>query len=154
MLNKEIRMSAEILSVENACSSDYPEIMEVWESSVKATHDFLKPEDFELFRKIIPTDYLPVVDLYILRLENKIIGFIGVSGENLEMLFVSDNSRGKGFGKILLTYAVQNLNVKRLDVNEQNEQAVEFYKKFGFRVVDRSEKDSMGKDYPILHLSL
>ncbi len=140
--------------IEGAGPDDYPEIMEVWESAVKATHDFLKPEDFELFRKIIPTDYLPNVDLYVLRQEEKIVGFMGISGENLEMLFISESSRGNGFGKTLLTYAVQNMSVKKLDVNEQNKQALGFYEKFGFKIIDRSEKDSMGKDYPILHLSL
>ncbi|MDR2917547.1 MAG: GNAT family N-acetyltransferase [Tannerella sp.] len=154
MFRKGIQDSDGDFTIENAGPDDYPEIMDVWESAVRATHDFLKPEDFELFKRIIPTDFLPNVDLYVLRQGEKIVGFMGISGENLEMLFISESSRGKGFGKILLTYAVQKVSVKKLDVNEQNKQALGFYEKFGFRIVARSEKDSMGKDYPILHLSL
>lgn len=41
---------------------DYSWLMTVWESSVKATQYFLKIEDFEFYKKIIP-DYFPNVDM-------------------------------------------------------------------------------------------
>ena len=133
--------------------NDYSQLMAVWESSVKATHHFLKPEDFEFYKKRVP-DYFSNVDLYMIRSEETINAFMGVSGDNLEMLFVSADSRGKGYGKSLLLYALDKLNVKKVDVNEQNTQAVGFYEKFEFKIIGRSEKDSMGKNYPVLHLSL
>ncbi|HCC93988.1 MAG TPA: GNAT family N-acetyltransferase, partial [Flavobacteriaceae bacterium] len=34
------------------------------------------------------------------------------------------------------------------------QQAIDFYLSQGFKVISRSEKDSEGKAYPILHLSL
>lgn len=142
------------MKIEKIGFDDYNHIMTVWESSVKMTHDFLKPGDFEFYKQIIPTDYLPNIDVYVLRSEGHIRGFIGVSGEHLEMLFISGESRGKGYGKKLLTYAVRHLGIHKTDVNEQNIQAVGFYEKFGFKVTGRSEKDSMNKEYPILHLSL
>lgn len=133
-------------------TTDFTEIMKVWESSVKATHHFLKPEDFAYYKKMGPTKYLPAVDLYVLRIEKTIIGFIGVSGNHLELLFIDADSRGKGYGKILLNYAIRNLGITKLDVNEQNTQALGFYQKAGFRISKRSEKDAEGKDYPILHM--
>ncbi|MDR1624080.1 MAG: GNAT family N-acetyltransferase [Tannerellaceae bacterium] len=133
---------------------DFPEIMNVWESSVKATHDFLKLEDFEFYKRIGSKDFLPAMDLYVLQLDEKIIGFIGVSDKHLEMLFVEANSIGKGYGKALLSYAVEHLGITTLDVNEQNEKALTFYEKAGFRIVGRSEKDGMGKNYPILHMGI
>lgn len=39
------------------------------------------------------------------------------------------------------------------NVNEQNEQAVGFYKKVGFKVTERSEVDDLGKPYPLLNLA-
>ncbi|WP_267461661.1 GNAT family N-acetyltransferase [Klebsiella pneumoniae] len=38
------------------------------------------------------------------------------------------------------------------NVNEQNEQAVGFYQKMGFRVTGRSETDDLGQPYPLLNL--
>lgn len=158
-LCKQIRQREETLrkviiyEIPKGEKADYSQLMAVWESSVKATHHFLKPEDFEFYKKIIP-DYFSNVDLYGIRSGETINAFMGISDSNLEMLFVSADSRGKGYGKNLLLYALDNLNVNKVDVNEQNIQGVGFYERFGFKVIGRSEKDSMGKDYPILHLSL
>lgn len=142
------------IDIVKANSEDYDRIMAVWESSVKATHDFLKQEDFEFYRSSIPNNYLPNLDVYVLRSNKKIIGFMSVLEGNLEMLFIEGDLRGKGYGRILLEYAIQQLNTTKVDVNEQNGQAVEFYKRFGFKVVNRTDKDSEGKDYPILNLEL
>ena len=139
--------------IRQANKGDYNQIMAIWESAVRATHDFLKQEDFDFYKRMIPS-FFSQVDLYILVAEKDIVAFMGVSGDNLEMLFVSDEYRRLGYGKQLLKYAISTLRIKRVDVNEQNKQAIGFYEKFGFKVVSRSEKDSMGKDYPILHMSL
>lgn len=142
-----------IHEIQKAEKADYIQLITVWESSVKATHHFLKTEDFEFYKKVIP-DYFPNIDLYIIRSGKTINAFMGISGDTLEMLFIAAESRGKGYGKRLLLYALDNLKVKNVDVNEQNIQALGFYEKFGFKVIGRSEKDSMRKDYPILHLSI
>ena len=81
-------------------------------------------------------------------------GFMGLAGENIEMLFVDNGFRRKGLGRQLVRHAVDELHATTVDVNEQNTQAVEFYQHIGFRVVSKSEQDSEGKPYPILHLRL
>ncbi|HYC30180.1 MAG TPA: GNAT family N-acetyltransferase [Chitinophagaceae bacterium] len=98
--------------------------------------------------------YLDVVQLYCIRLGNQIAGFLGTSADKIEMLFVDPAYRGQSVGKQLLLYSIQHLKKSLADVNEQNDQAVGFYKHFGFVVIDRSEKDGMGKPYPILHIQL
>lgn len=135
--------------------SEYKEVVEVWEASVRATHGFLKEADIAYFKPLILNTYLDAVDLKCVRNNNgKIVGFIGVADQNLEMLFIHPNDRGKGIGKTLLAYSIKNLNVTKVDVNEQNEQAVGFYKHCGFEVINRSELDATGKPYPILHMEL
>jgi len=39
-----------------------------------------------------------------------------------------------------------------VDVNEQNEAALGFYKALGFSVVARSPTDAGGRPFPILHM--
>lgn len=135
--------------------SDYKEITDVWQASVKATHHFL-PSDFtENLREQVETVYLPMVQLYCAKNEDgKILGFLGVTDQKIEMLFLDPDARGKGIGKQLTEFAIQTLKANAVDVNEQNEQAVRFYLKMGFKQIGRSEKDGQGNDYPILHLSL
>ncbi len=141
--------------ITNISKSEYPELMQVWEASVRATHHFLKEEDILFFRKVIPEKYLDSVKLFAVRdPEDKILGFLGVSDENIEMLFIHPDARGKGIGTALLDYAMNELRLCKVDVNEQNEQAVGFYLHKGFSVVSRSELDGTGKPYPILHLEI
>ncbi len=57
---------------------------------------------------------------------------------------------GRVIGKQLLEYALNELQVNEVDVNEQNPQAVGFYQDMGFVVVKRSETDGEGNPYLIL----
>lgn len=116
---------------------------------------FLKEEDIAYFKPLILNEYLKAVELRGVRdEEGKIIGFLGAAEQNLEMLFIHPGAHGKGIGKLLLQYAIQELQVTKVDVNEDNEQALGFYQHAGFKIVDRSELDATGKPYPILHMKL
>lgn len=140
----------------NIDKSHYPRLLAIWESSVRATHHFLRDGDVEVFKNIIQeNDVFSLVTITAATDENKnIAGFMGISGDNIEMLFIDAAERGKGLGKLLIQHAINNCNVTKVDVNEQNIQAVDFYKHFGFKTVSRSELDGTGKPYPILHMQL
>ena len=143
------------MNISNISKDEYSDVIRVWEASVRATHHFLKEEDILLFKKLIFEKYLDAVRLYAIRdKSDKILGFLGVSDDEIEMLFIHPDNRGKGIGKTFLDYAVNELRLTKVSVNEQNEQALEFYLKYGFKIVNRSELDGTGKPYPILHLKL
>lgn len=135
-------------------AEDYPKIMEIWESAVTATHDFLTEEDFNYFKEAIPKDYLPQLDVYLISEDDEAKGFASVAGDTLEMLFIHNDARGKGYGKKLYEWMKETTGLTKVDVNEQNPQAIGFYEKMGFKRVGRSEKDGSGKNYPLIHMSL
>ena len=139
--------------IRNIEISDYSRLMEIWEDSVLNTHDFLKMEDFLFYKKMLPT-YFPHVNLFGYERDGALIGFMGVAGDNLEMLFIENKHRGTGVGKELVLYAIENLHIWKVDVNEQNSQAIGFYKYLVFNVYKKSELDAEGKEYPILHMKL
>lgn len=133
--------------------TDYPRLIEIWESAVLHTHDFLKEEDFLYYKKQLPV-YFQYVTLIGFEQDGVLVGFMGVAEGNLEMLFIDNDCRGAGIGKRLVEYAIAHLKVTKVDVNEQNAQAVGFYKHIGFRLLSRSELDGEGKEYPLLHMQL
>ncbi|WP_292008459.1 GNAT family N-acetyltransferase [Chryseobacterium sp.] len=144
-------MSYQIIPAE---PKDYHRIMEIWTSAVKATYDFLSEEDFNYFKEVIPRDYLPNLEVYIIVEDGIANGFASVAEDTLEMLFIHNDARGKGYGKKLCEFMRKKTQFTKVDVNEQNPQAIGFYEKMGFHTIGRSAKDSSGKDYPIIHMSL
>lgn len=130
-------------------------LLEVWEDSVKATHLFLSNEEIESIKRYVPQALKVVSHLIIVENNDNIpIAFMGIEDKKLEMLFIKNNERGKKIGKQLLTYGIENYNINKLTVNEQNTNALEFYKHMGFKTYKRTELDEQGNPYPILYMKL
>jgi putative acetyltransferase len=133
---------------------DYEKIISIWEQSVKATHHFLSNEDISEIRADV-IKYLPHLKVYAYKnADGKMLGFIAVDKSKIEMLFVSPEYFGRGVGGALVDFAVKNMRVDEVDVNEQNDKAREFYEHMGFKVIARFEKDSEGRAFPILRMGL
>ena len=134
---------------------DYDELLAVWEASVRSTHHFLTEENIQFYKPLVRNRYFQAVELYIIRRrEGKIAAFMGLSDELIEMLFVHPEEQGKGLGKRLIQFALQETPIRKVDVNEQNTTALHFYQHMGFQVIGRDETDSSHKPFPILHLQV
>jgi putative acetyltransferase len=130
-------------------------LMDIWENSVRATHTFLGQRHIEALCPLVREALESVVLHLALNVEENSVpvGFAGVAGEMLHMLFVRPEKRRQGVGRLLLRHAVDN-GVTRVDVNAHNPQAFAFYQRMGFVVVGRSALDGQGNPFPLLHLSL
>ena len=142
-------------TISKADKDDYPQLIQVWESAVRATHDFLPETYIVQLKHLLLTRYLDTVTLFCTRDEQmNVTGFAGVNKGKLEMLFIDADHRGHGLGKQLLAHSVEQFKIRELDVNEQNPQALGFYLKHGFEVISRSEVDGLGQPYPMLRMRL
>ena len=130
-------------------------LLEVWENSVRATHLFLSDSEIRNIKEYVPQALREVAHLLIAEDEaGRPVAFMGVEKGSLEMLFIALEERGKGLGKNLIRYGIENYGVERLTVNEQNPQARGFYEHMGFRVYKRTDFDEQGNPYPLLYMSL
>ena len=127
----------------------------LWEESVRATHLFLSDTEVNQIKEYVPQALRGVEYLIVAQNESdNIIAFMGIENSRLEMLFISPNERGKGIGKQRIQYSIQNYGIQEVAVNEQNPQAVGFYKHLGFRTYKRTVCDEQGNPYPILYMKL
>ena len=144
-----------IIEVKERTDNLINQLLEVWEDSVKATHTFLSNEEIEKIKEYVPQALIGISHLIIETDENgNPIAFMGIEENKLEMLFIKSSERGKGLGKKLLNYGIENYGVNKLAVNEQNPEAKGFYEHMGFKVYKRNELDEQGNHYPILYMKL
>ena len=114
------------------------------------THVFIFRRNKKI-KEYVPQALKEVAHLIIIENDDNIpIAFMGVEGQKLEMLFIKNCERGKGLGKLLINYGIENYNINELVVNEQNPNAIRFYDK----IYKREELDEQGNPYPILYMKL
>lgn len=140
--------------IEKYTDKDREQILNIWEKSVLATHDFLNPKDFEEIKQLVQTFNFNEFEVYCLKQNEEIAGFIGLTEQKIEMLFFLPEYIGKGLGRKLTDFAFSELKADKVDVNEQNINAVKFYEKLGFKIYERTDKDDQGKGYPLLRMKL
>lgn len=126
-------------------------LLEIWEQSVRATYLFLSDAEVNAIRAYVPQALKSVEHLIAAETE-KPIAFMGVQNGRLEMLFLAPEERGKGIGKQMLQYGIENYGIAELTINEQNPQAVGFYAHMGFEAYKRTEFDEEGHPYPLLYM--
>lgn len=140
-----------IEKVDNLTDSLKDELINLWEQAVRSSHHFLSENDLNYYRSRIRDVYFHAVELYVIKTPH-ISAFMGLSDDMVEMLFVLPSEKGKGYGSALLKFAFEEKHIRKIDVNEQNQEAYLFYLKRGYHVVARDELDSDGKPFPIVHL--
>ena len=133
-----------------------PEVLvDIWERSVRATHRFLTDSEIERLKAYVPQALERVEHLITpASAAGAPVGFMGITGDRLEMLFLAPEVRGTGLGRRLLEYGIDRYGVRELTVNGQNPEAVGFYEHMGFKTYRRTERDEEGGPYPLLYMRL
>ena len=127
-------------------------LVSVWDASVRASHDFLTADDICRLTPCVSEGLAAIATLIVARRGGAPVGFMGIEGRKIEMLFLAPAYFGQGLGKRLVRLAFDRWDVRYVDVNEQNEGAKQFYERMGFHTFKRNERDSEGNPFPILEM--
>jgi putative acetyltransferase len=140
--------------VRPARTADRQRMLEVWERSVRATHDFLTESDVIGLRPLVVAELEgDAVAWWVLEAAGMLAGFLGFANDAVEALFIDPDYRGRGGGTLLVDHAQRLAHGPlAVEVNEQNPAARRFYEALRFVVVGRSPTDSAGRPFPILHM--
>lgn len=141
-------------TIRPATAADRDALLEIWRDSVRATHHFLTADDIEALTPEVRDIALVALEVWVMEDDaGQPVGFMGLDGAKLEALFLTPSHFGRGGGRQLVEHAHRLKGPLTVDVNEQNPAALKFYKACGFQLVGRSELDSSGRPFPLLHLS-
>jgi putative acetyltransferase len=141
-------------SIRRALEADTGRLFEIWWDSVRATHAFLHAEDLDELATAVHALGLARLDTWVLQEDSAgAVGFIAMEGAHVVGLFLSSGWLRRGGGSLLLEHMRDIRGELTVDVNEQNEAALQFYRARGFSVVGRSARDGEGRPFPLLHLA-
>ncbi len=130
---------------------DLETVMELWLAGNLQAHSFI-PERYWKDSRELVRDLLPGAALYVCMEEtDRPDGFIGLSGDYIEGIFVREGKRSCGIGAALLDFAKQGHSVLSLRVYQKNVRAVKFYLRNGFHIRREGLDEGTGeKEYEMV----
>ena len=124
--------------------SDIDRVAEIWLDTNLKAHDFISEQywrgNFDMVKEMFPQ-----AEVYVYESDGKVQGFIGLDGEYIEGIFVSDEMQSRGIGKALLDHAKSRKSELRLNVYQKNTRAIRFYQREGFSVRSEGLDEAVGE---------
>lgn len=113
------------------------EVMKIWIDTNIEAHSFI-PKEYWINNFDLVKQMMPHADIYVFD-ENSIIkGFIGIMEQSyIAGLFVKKEYQREGIGHKLIEHCKSKYKYLKLDVFEKNENALNFYYKNNFKVLDK-----------------
>ena len=129
---------------------DINKVAEIWLDTNIKTHYFISAQywksNFELVKEL-----LLQATVYVYEDKQEIQGFIGLSNEYIEGIFVSEEMQSCGIGKLLLNYIKDKKDRLQLNVYQKNARAISFYQREGFIIQCEGLDEATGeKEYTML----
>ena len=127
--------------------ADINKVANIWLDTNITAHYFI-PEQYWKSNFELVKELLLQATVYVYEDNQEIRGFIGLTDEYVEGIFVSDEMQSLGIGKLLLNYAKDKRNKLFLNVYQKNARAITFYQREGFEIQHSGLDEATGeKDY-------
>ena len=127
-------------------------LLTAWESASRLAHPSLSEEFLIQERKNIQDLYLPNADTWVAEVDDTVVGFISLVGNEVGGLFLHPDHHGKGIGRALMDKARSLHNHLELEVFVNNRIGRNFYARYGFVLME--EKIHAETGLQILRLKL
>ena len=123
---------------------DLDSVMDIWLSSNRDAHPFIPAAYWEENAATVK-EQLPRAQVYVYEEGDRIAGFIGLNGDMVEGIFVAQGARSHGIGRQLINYAKQTRKRLLLHVYAKNERALQFYRREGFVLREKTTDPLTGE---------
>ena len=133
--------------------ADINRVADIWLKTNLKAHFFI-PEQYWISNYEFVKEMLPQAEVNVYEDDKMIQGFIGVSDEYIEGIFVSDEMQSRGIGKILLDYIKDKKDRLQLKVYQKNVRAMSFYQREGFTIQSESMDEFTGEKEYVMNWEL
>ena len=126
---------------------DIDRVADIWLKTNLKAHYFI-PEQYWTSNYELVKEMMSQAEVYVYEDDKMIQGFVGLSNEYIEGIFVSDEMQSQGIGKILINYVKDKRKKLFLNVYQKNTRAISFYQREDFKIRCSGIDDATGeKDY-------
>mgnify|MGYP004538952645 CR=1 FL=1 len=113
--------------------TDIDKVADIWlDTNIKA-HSFIPTEYWESNFEFVKEMMLQA-EVYVYEVDHEIQGFIGMTDEYINGIFVCGEVQSQGIGKFLLDYVKSKKKKLLLNVYQKNARAISFYQRDGFDI--------------------
>lgn len=123
---------------------DLESVLAVWYSASQVAHPFLDEDFFAQERQNIATMYIPNAETWVYELDDIVVGFVSLIGNEVGGLFVDAEHQRQGIGHSLMDKARSIRDDLMLDVFKDNLVGRRFYEKYGFVQVGEHLHEATG----------
>lgn len=132
---------------------DEETVLHIWLEASTHAHAFIPRSYWESKIDDMRDIYLPQSETYIYTdaVTGEISGFISLVNNYLAAIFVAPSCQRRGIGQALMAHAKKLKTELELNVYTENTQAVLFYKRQGFKIIDeRTDKATGHKEFKMV----
>ena len=116
-------------------------IVDSWYQASLLAHPFLSAEFLKKEEQNIRNVYLPNTETWVYEIDEKVVGFISMIGNEVGAIFLNPKFHGQGIGKQLMDTVTEIHPVLEVQVFEKNLIGRGFYKRYGFVFMGQSVHD-------------
>ena len=125
--------------------ADLDSVLSSWENASKVAHPFLKEEFQAQERKNIPELYIPNADTWVVEVDDQVVGFIALIGNEVGAIFLQPVHQGKKIGKLMMDKAKELHGDLEVEVFERNSIGRNFYAQYGFKLIEEKVHEPTGE---------
>jgi putative acetyltransferase len=121
--------------IRQATTTDFPELADIYHDASLIAHPFIDPEFVARDRHRVRDELLPLNQSYVYEVNGDILGFISMTENHINGLFVKVDEQRKGVGRDLLNHVKDRHEAIELCCFIDNYEAQRFYHAQDFEVI-------------------
>jgi putative acetyltransferase len=133
------------MKIRQYIESDLEAVLSSWESATRLAHPFMTNKFLAQERKNTVEIYLPNTDTWVIEIDEKVVGFIALMGNEVGAIFLQPEHHGKGAGQVLMDKARELHGDLEVEVFSENTIGRKFYSKYGFEFLEEKLHEPTGQ---------
>jgi putative acetyltransferase len=133
----------ELGMIRQATNTDFPELADIYHDASLLAHPFIDPEFIAKDRHRVRDEYLPLNQSFVYEKYGNILGFISLTGDHINGLFIKIDAQRLGIGTALLNHVKERHNKLELCCFVDNYSAQRFYFAQQFEIVTEQKNEEL-----------